>query len=83
MRQRHPRSRPARYRLGSPPPIVRATLRRTVEGLAAVGSAFGPIPVLAWLYQDDEPAQDQRPAAGVQLSRAERRQWARLVNQLR
>jgi hypothetical protein len=65
-----------------PPPIVKSALRRTVEGLTAVGTAFGPITVFAWL-EDRAGAAEPKPAPAVQLSRAERRQWDRLVKQLR
>jgi hypothetical protein len=64
------------------PPAVQTALRRTIEGLAAVGVAFGPIPVLAWLDDPDEQAGPQ-PGPAVRLSRAERRQWVRLVRRLR
>jgi hypothetical protein len=81
MRQRRTR-RPIRNRLVPPPPVIKSALRRTVEGLTAVGTAFGPITVFAWLDDERGPARQQSGPA-VQLSRAERRQWARLVKQLR
>ena len=65
-----------------PPPVVKSVLRRTVEGLTAVGTAFGPITVLAWLDDERGPAL-QQPEPAVRLSRAERRHWARLVKRLR
>ena len=65
------------------PPVIRAVIWSTAEGLAAVGTAFGaPFPARAWV-EDLAGQSGAPPVPAVRLSRAERRQWESLVKRLR
>jgi hypothetical protein len=58
-----------------------AVVRYLVEALAASGAALSFVPADFW--PDGQRAYPDAPAPVIELTRAERRQWASLVRRLR